>query len=386
MSKTFDLKKFTNGLNLDLLQQYCSSRKLNFEFLPSDKSLDEAFEQFYSSLEGKQQKEIDLDFAEVNDLTTGQATFLLVEYGKESGITFPEEFDESYSQYDKSMWFYLNERDVFNRVYQEYEFQDMAGWKHVRAVKKEISDPQEKAEKLSSALSGHIFSKQYRGKNCYVRTYPQEKCIYFIAYPEDYAIAEMQYDGKKEPNKLFIKPVDRIFFMYEPNTGRMGVKAKGGKTKIQEYQRLFNSIVLEDFNLLDNDRIFDLNKLKDQSFTFDSPSEYRVKYVKVKSIVIKTIDGKMRLTIDVFDSDKKGMDEIHEMIKRLQLSYDTFFISQAVIKVQFHETGIYRSKDSATVRLNWPNSHNLASKPLDNRVKDLLKIWKLDTDKYEKTS
>lgn len=380
MAKTFDLKRFTNGLSSLLLQQYCSKNGLKFQYNGGDKPLDESFETYYLSLERKEQQIIDIDFSDVNDLTPGIATDLLLDYYNQYNITLPDDFI-NYSQNDKALWFFLNGRPVFDRVYQEYEFQDMSGWKYVKTQSKKIVNPQEKAEKLGKALSEYLFSGHMKGRICYVRSYIQDNIQYFTAFPEGYTVAEMEYNTKEKLTRFMTKPVDRIYFSYEPETGRIGVRSKGKTQTKRDYQGIFNNIVIENFDVLSDDRIFNLDKLKDSTFLFEAPSEYRVKYVKVKSIMIKLVEENWRITIDVYNEAKTGLSEILEALKKRNLVPDEFTVLQAIIKVQFEKTGTYKSRDSVTFRLNWPNSYNLTNKKRDLVVKQLLKIWQLDIEK-----
>lgn len=379
MAKTFDLKHFIFGLSAESIKHYCKNNKLDFATTDDD-NIHEAFEKFYFGLEQEMQRKIEADFSEANDLTPGTATEMLTEYGSQSGIVFPAGFKD-FAQNDKSLWFFLEKRDIFDRVFQETDFQDMTGWRYVKSVAKEISDLDGKTEKLGKAIADFLMGTRLKGRYCFVRSHNQENVIYFTAFPEGYTHAELEYNTPQQMRRSLTKPADRVYFSYDQTTGRIGVRAKGTKQTKSEYQNIFNNIILENFEVLDDDRIFDLNILKNPEFSFDATSEYRMKYARVKTLMIKAVDNTWRLTIDVYDDDKHDVVEIHQKMKSLNLHPDKYLIQQAIIKVQFEDSGIYRSRDSVTFRLSWPNSHNLTNKKRDLVVKELLRHWKLDVQK-----
>ena len=172
----------------------------------------------------------------------------------------------------------------------------------------------------------------------------------------------------------------KIYFVYEPGEGRLRTKAKGGVQRIVMYQKIFSSVILSDNTDPVNNRIFDLNKLKNREFIFSYNPEDNVEFVRIKSLRLSYINGGKRVILEVGDNTIMGIADFHEWIESMHLPLELMNITQAIIQVKFKPTPerIKRTKGTVTVRLTFPNSHDLADRPEHRKVKELLRRWGLD--------
>ena len=383
MAQTFVLRDFLRHISLPLLGEYCIRNQVPFTLNPSEK--DEAgierFVQIFNELPRPKQEKVELDLQEIYDLCPNTGVSMLIQEAIARGQSLPEELKEM-NQNDAAFWFYLNQQSVFNEVSVLYEVSETRGWRDVYVKTVQLSEVTGKSKTLQNALSNHLFQTELKGRNCVVEEYTRDDRICYVAYPEDYAEADVLYDGNSLRKKQVRKPVFKIYFVYEPGEGRLRTKAKGGVQRIVMYQKIFSSVILSDNTDPVNNRIFDLNKLKNREFIFSYNPEDNVEFVRIKSLRLSYINGGKRVILEVGDNTIMGIADFHEWIESMHLPLDLMNITQAVIQVKFKPT-IKRTKGTVTVRLTFPNSHDLADKPEHRKVKELLRHWGLDRKRDE---
>jgi len=387
MAQTFVLRDFLRHISFTLLAEYCKQNNIPFT-LNSQETDEAALERFITVLNALPraiQEQVELDLQEIYDLSPNTGVSMLIQEAKERKQVLPEEFKDM-SQNDAALWFYLNQQNVFSEVSVLYEVSETRGWKDVYLNPVEFSRVTGKNLQLEEALSSHLLQTELKGRNCVVEEYPRDGRVCYVAYPEDYAQADVLYDGQNSLRKKQIrKPVFKIYFVYEPEDGRLRVKAKGGTQRIIAYQKIFSSVILGDHTGPVNNRIFDLNKLKNKEFVFSYSPEDNVEFVRIKSLRLSYINGGKRVILEVGDSAIMGIADFHEWIESMHLPLELMNITQAIIQVKFKPTPerIKRTKGTVTVRLTFPNSHDLADRPEHRKVKELLRRWGLDRKRDE---
>lgn len=383
MAKAFALYHFIKQLSPDSLELYCRHENVgNFRYSPdSDADHIQQFIAFFNQLPEETQNRIEADFQQINELTPNASLHMLITECQKQDIEVPDEVVDQLDEYDRALWFYLNQRRVFNKVSLEYEFQDKRGWKdmYVRSIPvSELTDPD--ADRLAQALRGYLITNELKGRRCIVEYYTKNNRAYFVAYPEDYTQADLQYVGddrliKQQPRK----PVFQIFFIYNPEYGRLSVKAKGGWQKAKLLQQIFAKAVLGYEYDVESDWVFDLNRLKDPEFEFSIRPEDQIVSVKVKSMQLNFYNGHRRITIDATDSAKTGMEDIRDAIEQHQIPLDQVNIHHVSIEIKFHPNrDIKYDRGQITVHLGHPNSHDLSNQPRANKARELLQRWELE--------
>ncbi len=116
------------------------------------------------------------------------------------------------------MWFYLNKPTIFQKVLIDYELENTTGWLlfNLKPVKKE-NDLFLKETELGEAIGKHYYEAELRGKNCKSEYCEKENFVIYVAYPEDYAVRDPEYDKNNELNKnIHRKPVFKAYFQQFP--------------------------------------------------------------------------------------------------------------------------------------------------------------------------
>lgn len=385
MAQTFILRDFLRHTSSSFVKEYCQHSSVPFELKPGMTD-DEALEQFvttFNQLSRPQQEQIELDFQEINDLSANTSVALLIQEAKDKNQSLPAEKLQEMGQYDAAFWFYLNQPQVFSEVSVLYEVSETRGWNEVYMRKVGLAEVVNKSNLLANALSEHLLQTELKGKNCVVEEYTRDGRVCYVAYPEDYAQADVLYDAQNSLKKKQVrKPVFKIYFVYEPEEGRLRTKAKGGAQRVKMYQKIFSKVILSDDSDPINNRIFDLDKLKNKDLILSYEPEDNIEYIHIKSLRLSYVDGSKRITLEAGSTAIMGLTDFHEWIESLHIPLDLMHVTQAIITVKFKPT-IKRTKGTVTVRLNYPNSHDLAEKPLHRKVKELLRRWGIDRKRDE---
>jgi hypothetical protein len=116
-----------------------------------------------------------------------------------------------------------------------------------------------------------------------------------------------------------------------------------------------------------------LNRLKDPNFAM--PVDTDVEEIKVKSFTVKSFDGKLRITLDCMDDKRNDTDELQEYLHKLPYPANLLNIIGARFFFQFKERPYKGAGLTATIQLNYPNSHTFADKPFHSRSRKYLQQW-----------
>lgn len=381
MAKEFALKDFLRHTDPSLLDEYCKKESIAYKSKSGEK-IEEGVNRFikvWEGLEDKGRHKVVLDFKTINEMTPPSGFLNLIDEAKRQNKTLPKKKLEEMGSHNASLWFFLNKPSIFDEASVRYEIEDTIGWKEIEAQKKNINEVVKKETELANAVKDFLYSTELRGRKCTAECYIVDDLVCYVVYPEDWADFDIGYDTKNKLNKrLLRKPVFKIYFLYDPATGRLSTKAKGGWEKAKEFQKVFASAILGQNLDTSKDRIFDLNRLKDLHFGFPTPPEDKVKFVRVNLLRFSYPDASgRRITLDAKGDERSGLEAMREFINDLQIPLEQLNISQASIQVKFPQPS-RGMKGSVTAHLTHPNSWDLGNKVLHRKVKEYLKSWGID--------
>ncbi len=312
---------------------------------------------------------------------------MLIEEAKIENINTPSHLYDM-NPYDKAMWFFINDKNLFFKVFNEYEIESSIGWTFYQTrpfVSEKDIIKKERIEELENKISDYFFKSEIRGKKCKVEVTEKSDYVCFVAYPEDYAQKHLSYDDSTKLNKdNTIQSVFKIYFLCYPETQRVGIKTKGGWQRKDDLIKIFGESILKQI-LTNKDKIaYRLNKLKDFNFSFGTPPEDGVETVKVTSLRFSYPNTeKVKQFIVNVGTEGQGLEDIGEWIREHDMNIDhtKITITQAKIRVKFKKSPemFKKAKGTVTATITAPNSCNLGIKPLHNKVKEYLVNWGIDT-------
>jgi len=377
MAKTFYINDFLRLVGAEILKDYYASINVSFDYdknLNSENLIDFVLDH-YKNLDDETQDRVTRDLREVNEMTAYAGEELLKTGAKRSKVKTPDNF-EDYSQYDTALWFFMNEYSLFDKASTLFELQDAVGWRDVFVPQVSNAKAAKKRKVFEAALRQHLQDKELKGRYCIVEKYNKDGKLFFVAFPQDYAQADYHYSSATKLNDRVVRiPIFKIYFKYDSSIGMLSVKTKGGKEKAENYQKIFCKHVLDHEMSTEDQKIYDLNQIKDVNFSL--PTGPEMEYVKIKSVTLLYYDKSLRLTLDLNDDSKLGLDDFHYRAKQLGIPLD--FVNVVSAKFYFNfkppKNRTKGSRSTVTAQVSFPNSHSFADKPLHNKARDYLQNW-----------
>lgn len=379
MAHTFVLNDFVRHATLPALSGYCKANEIDFPFdiARTDKEVcDEITGYFLTNIPPEQLGQLQSELAQINELAEYAGVAILIQRAKEAKVQLPDNIVDL-AIYDQAIWFFLHSQEIFLDTITEYQVEHSVGWRPALLPKIPTEEIKRKKDELGQELRQYLLKKESKGQFCSVKTCERNNKIFLVAYPQGYTQMEMAYKNSSDLDREIRKPVSKIFFWYDPETGILRVKSPGGKSRINDYKRIFAKVMTgrEEFQ---NAYEYDLNLLKDPNFPF--PVGPDVEMVKVKGITLLWKDGSARDIIDVYDNTKLGLSDIHGKLERMHIPFDMVDIGSVTFYIKFKNTAVKHRKGqryTVTVRLTSPSGDDLSDTYLDNLTWEYLQKWGL---------
>mgnify|MGYP000617872582 CR=1 FL=1 len=385
-NREYDLRTFARRAanNGTLLEAYAQSKNMqlasNKTKKPTKDELADSFSTVFHNLPEEGRDAINKETMEIYELACPAGFSLLHMLAVSKNIKLPPEL-EDWNNCGKVLWFFMHENQTFQEALGWFEIESRNGWRDtLNLTRVTIDQTLGKEAILQQQISEYYMRRHFIGRNCHAIHKQLEDRVCFRVLVEDHAKDEEIFKSGKVTTTGIIKPVKEVIFVYYPEEGRLRTKAEGGKDEVHELRDIFRECVLgEDASKPANERVFNLDKLKDRNFPFATKPEDEIEYVKVfmLGIINPFIHGE-RTTIEV---DKKSSKEaIYRLAQDRHLDLDTDKINkitQAKIAIKFPGTG---KRGSVTIDLRWPNGCNLGEKELHKKAKAYLKEWGIDYD------
>lgn len=185
---------------------------------------------------------------------------------------------EDACHYERAMWTWLNEPDLFAHASALQQFGNLTRWHKrtglpilvPRITPATIRD-------LSVALSGCLKREEGRGSKCTIEYYRRNGTDYLAAYPDDFVQTITTHD---ENGSLVARPLRQTFeivFGLRPDEGELDLYAQVTSSIKQKLIVLFGQIILgADLAPQPCCKPFDLNRLKQRDFRLDTDPADRV--------------------------------------------------------------------------------------------------------------
>jgi hypothetical protein len=227
--------------------------------------------------------------------------------------------------------------------------------------------------KFEQNLGDYFHWMQGRGKNCKVDCYRRDDLDYFFAYPEDYAQASPEWEGKEFKRRPH-HPAFEIIFVYAQQDGTLDIFLSGDRKPVPDLQAIFAAAILKAELEPDekDERVYDLNPLRFRQFQFSYQPESGIERVDVKKLRLAVRGKSERLVLEadptrnpqaVFDLLAK----VTTAIPLAQLS-----VTQVGIKVTFAPSASSRKANTRTFDITWPNSCSLKHDGRDLIIRRML--------------
>ncbi len=278
-----------------------------------------------------------------------------------------------------SLYFYLNHKDLFYKIFDSCTFDMKQGWKGRKTVSKPFAEVVNNIEDLKRELK-KLYKREHKGNKIKIRHEDKGDRVIFPAHIQDAFTVDTGFkkDNEELKNHKPRKPVFPINFLYRPEKGVLEVKAKGGKPRVKELQGIFIEHYLkadpsqfEDIDRFGFDKIQDLSNLD-----FPIEAQDNVESVILNGLKVSHKENHTNLKIDIYPEEGSGVGPMLEALQARDIDLDEFQITQIKVKILFKPPSKGKQR-SVTVTITDPDGCNLKQREIDLVVYELLKRWGL---------
>ena len=227
---------------------------------------------------------------------------------------------------------------------------------------------------LAGGISDYFHRTEGRGKNCVVEALRRGDLDYFFAYPEDYSQQSVEWvEGKfdRRPHN----PAFEVIYVYSQRDGTLDLNFRGSKKAVEPLQAMFADAILKLSELPPDptdERVYDLNPLRERSFQFIFEMGSGIQSVAVKKLRLssKIIPGD-RITVEADAS--RNPEAIHDLLDKVGRSvplrlYNVTQVELTALVAMKHD----EKPKAVTVRITHPNSCSLKYDDVDEKLRKML--------------
>lgn len=378
MARQYQPRRFFRYAPNRLLHQYLTDRQVlgEVDFGALTETQVEPIYEAWLKLPEEARNEIEQDFQEIDELATEGGSKAILDEARWHGEDLAGEFAALSGFHEHAFWTFL-ERPKYWRgavAFHRADTVPASYWRKRKNLPRKPADvdPAD-IRKLEQNLSDYFHKMQGRGQNCKVDPYKRNDLDYFFAYPEDYAQASIEWEGKEFKRRPH-HPAFEIIFVYSRNDGTLDIYMTGDRKPVPDLQAIFADAILKAELGPDekDERVYDLDPLRSRHFQFSYGPESGITDVAVKKLRLKVHGKNERIVLEADPSHNKHavfdlLDKVTKAIPMQQVA-----ITQVGIKVTFTYNPSLRKASARTFDINWPNSCSLKHDGRDLIIRKLL--------------
>lgn len=227
---------------------------------------------------------------------------------------------------------------------------------------------------LAVLIRNYFHRSEGRGNNCVVEPLRRGELDYFFAYPEDYSQYSVEWvDGRfgRRPHN----PAFEVIYAYSQREGTLDLNFRGAYKAIEPLQRMFATAILKFAELPPDpkdERVYNLNPLRQKGFNFVYDIGSGIQYVAVKKLRLSSkVKNGDRITLEADATNDP--DAVYELLDKIGTSLPLHLYN--VTQVELAASVVVdanKPPKAVTIRITHPNSCSLKYDELDLKLRDML--------------
>jgi len=378
LARQYQPRRFFRNAPNRLLQQYFSGRGVlaEVDFGALSETQVEPIYEAWLQLPEDTRNAMEQDFQEIDELACEGGSKAILDEARFHGEDLAEQFAGLDGFHGHAFWTFLECPKCWRGAVALHHADTVPAsyWRKRKNLPRQPAAVDAASiSKFEQNLGDYFHWMQGRGKNCKVDCYRRDDLDYFFAYPEDYAQASPEWEGKEFKRRPH-HPAFEIIFVYAQQDGTLDIFLSGDRKPVPDLQAIFAATILKAELEPDekDERVYDLNPLRSRQFQFSYQPESGIEQVEVKKLRLAVRGKSERLVLEadptrnpqaVFDLLAK----VTTAIPLAQLS-----ITQVGIKVTFAAGASSRKASTRTFDINWPNSCSLKHDGRDLIIRRML--------------
>ncbi|MGB8029562.1 MAG: hypothetical protein WCF30_07835 [Terracidiphilus sp.] len=288
---------------------------------------------------------------------------------------FVEEMGDLDSHFERAMVTFLEYPQFWKGATLFCHADTLPYWRKRKGLPHQLASVHEDGRRaLADGISDYFHRTEGRGKNCVVEAFRRGELDYFFAYPEDYSQQSIEWVdntfGRRPHNPAF-----EVIYVYSQKEGTLDLNFRGSYKAIEPLQAMFATAILKLSDLPPDptdDRVYDLNPLRERGFQFAYSPESGIQSVAVKKLRLssKVVKGdRITLEADVAANREAIYDLLDEVSESGRLR--TYNVTQVELAALVAMKADEKPK-SVAVRITHPNSCSLKYDDVDLKLRKML--------------
>jgi hypothetical protein len=383
MGRHYSTRDFFRQMPNALLGRYFEARGVlaGRDFTVLKESQPEALFTAWLELPEGQRNAMDADFREIHALSCENGWCAIRDEAQwqfrhepDAFTVFVEELGDLDGHFERAMVTFLDSRQFWNGAMRFHHADTLPYWRKRKGLPHQPASVHEDGRRaLAASISDYFHRSEGRGKNCVVEAFRRDERDYFFAYPEDYSQQSTEWvDGEFERRPH--NPAFEVIYVYSQSDGTLDLNFRGTYKAVEPLQAMFATSILNLPELPpdpDDERVYDLNPLRERGFQFVYEVESGIESVAVKKLRLssKVVKGD-RITLEADAARPEAIyDLLDQVSARLRLS--TYNVTQVELTALVAMKPDEKPK-AATVRITHPNSCSLKYDDVDLKLRAML--------------
>ncbi len=384
MSRHYSTREFFRQMPNVLLGRYFAARgvlaKVDFAAMKETR-IDGLFAAWLE-LPDSQRNTMDTEFREIHAMSCESGWCAIRDEAEwqfretpASYTEFVEKLSAQASHSERAMVTFLDHNPFWNGATLFYHADTLSYWRKRKNLPHQPASVHEDGRReLADLIRNYFHHTEGRGNNCAVETFRRGELDYFFAYPEDYSQQSTEWvDGEfgRRPHN----PAFEVIYVYSQREGSLDLNFRGSKKAIEPLQGMFATAILKLSDLPPDptdDRVYDLNPLRERDFQFDYDPASGIQGVAVKKLRLSSKMKKGdRITVE---ADASGNPyAIYDLLDKIGKSLPLYLYNVTQVELAASVMGeADKPLKSVTIRITHPNSCSLKYDELDLKLRDML--------------
>ena len=328
MAQHYSTRDFFRQLPIGLLARYFHARGVfdDLDLAAMPEPHPDALFAAWQALDDPQRQAMDTAFRDIAALSCEKGCRAILDEAawhfatdRPAHAAFVEHLASLANHFARAMTTFLDHPVCWRRAMRFYQADALPDWRkrtHLPQVPAAVDEASLRA--LATGISTYFRRTEGRGTHCVVEPVRRGALDYFFAYPEDYSQHSVEWVDDQLGRRPH-HPAFEVVYVYSQPDGSLDVNVRGARTAVEPLQGLFAAAILKQPALPPDptdDRVYDLNPLRDPGFEFvyDSGSGIQEVVVTKLRLASRVTKGD-RLTLE---ADAAGHPTaVYDLLERL---------------------------------------------------------------------
>jgi hypothetical protein len=384
MSRHYSTREFFRQMPNALLDRYFQARGLfgDLDFSAMKETQPDELFAAWLHLPYGQRNEMDAEFRDIFELSCEKGFRAIIDEAEwhlradpDARTGFVENLAALSNHYERAMVTFLDHNQFWKGATRFYHADTLPYWRKRKNLPHRAAAFDEASlRELASLIRTYFHHTEGRGNNCVVEPFRRGELDYFFAYPEDYSQQSIEWVngefGRRPHNPAF-----EVIYVYSQKEGSLDLNFRGAYKGIEPLQEMFATAILKLPELPpdpNDERVYDLNPLRQKGFDFVYDAGSGIQDVSVKKLRLSSkVKKGDRITLEADATNRP--DGVYDLLDKIGkcLPLQLYNVTQVELAASV-VVDADKPPKAVTIRITHPNSCSLKYDELDLKLRDML--------------